>query len=549
MTSLKPGGIRQVLPVLVVGAGPVGLAAAADLSRRGVPVRCIAAAAGPSRLSRALVAWPRTVDVLCGLGGAPTVAERSMPLQAFHYYSSARRIARIEFNERTRPLVLPQLQVEELLTAALEQTATPVAWHTRLVGLTQDQDAVTARLHTAAGVVEEQFSYVVGCDGAGSTVREILDLDFDFDGATGPNLFLLADTGLDGPVQYDAAHFYCSPRGVVLLYGLPSGRFRVFMSCPADLAPDALTLGLVQDILDRCGPGGLHLHDTDWVSTFAVRARHTDRYRLGRVFLAGDAAHLHSPAGGHGMNCGITDAHNLAWKLALAWRGQAGERLLASYEPERQQVTRAVLRPADLPTRAGLVRRPHRVWLRDTAVSAASATRLLNRDYVPWLAGLRTRYRSDLVDPTTRRRAPGRSAEPDFVPGALVPDVQVWDATGLRRIRLSAALPHLRHTLLVQTDLPGPRIPAAAAGPVNRLTEIYRGLVEVRVLDSLGVLHRQPGGTAAAGSGSGRLILVRPDHHVAACRPLTDVFSVWTHLGSYLGAGATTPAAVPQSAG
>jgi 2-polyprenyl-6-methoxyphenol hydroxylase-like FAD-dependent oxidoreductase len=292
MTDLEPGGTRHVLPVLVVGAGPVGLAAAADLSRRGVPVRCIDAAAGPSPRSRTLVVWPRTVDVLRGLGGERIIAERSMPLESFHYYSSARRIARIEFTERTRPLVLPQPQVEELLTATLELTGTTVAWNTRLVGLAQDGDAVTARLHTAGGVLEERFSYVVGCDG--------------------------------------------------------------------------VTLDLVQDLLDQRGPGGLRLHDADWVSTFAVHARHTDRYRLGRVFLAGDAAHSHSPAGGQGLNSGITDAHNLAWKLALAWHGHAGERLLASYEPERRQVTRAVLRQADLQTRAWLVRKPHHVWLRDT---------------------------------------------------------------------------------------------------------------------------------------------------------------------------------------
>src|SRR5262249_8880920 len=227
-------------------------------------------------------------------------------------------------------------------------------------------------------------------------------------------------------------HFFCSPRGVVVLYGLPSGRFRVFLSGPADLTPDDATLDLVQDLLDQRGPGGLRLYDADWVSTFAVHARHTDRYRLGRVFLAGDAAHIHSPAGGQGLNSGITDAHNLAWKLALAWHGHAGERLLASYEPERQQVTRAVLRQADLQTRAWLVRKPHHVWLRDTAVRAASATRLLNRDYVPWLAGLRTRYRSDLVDPAPRHRAAGRSPEHDFVTGALVPDVQIWDAGQVR---------------------------------------------------------------------------------------------------------------------
>jgi 3-(3-hydroxy-phenyl)propionate hydroxylase len=220
-----------------------------------------------------------------------------------------------------------------------------------------------------------------------------------------------------------------------------------------------------------------------------------------------------------------------------------------AYQPERQQVTRAVLRQTDLQTRAGLVRKPLRGWLRDTAVRAASATRLFNRDYVPWLAGLRTRYRSDLVDSAARRRATGRSAEHDFVPGALLPEVQVWDAAQARRVRLSAALPHLRYTLLVRTDLPGPRIPAAVAGPVNRLAELYRDVVEVRVLDSLGVLHPQPGGTAAAGPGSGRLILVRPDHHVAACRPLSDVFSVWTHLDSYLRPGATDPAAVHLAAG
>jgi 2-polyprenyl-6-methoxyphenol hydroxylase-like FAD-dependent oxidoreductase len=362
-------------PVLVVGCGPVGLATAIALAMRGVPVRCVDRAARPSPLSKALLVWPRTLEVirsLCGEGSG--ITDRSMPVSAFRYYSSARQVARIGFARRTRPVILPQPDVEWLLGDALRRAGVTAEWGTTLTGLTQHDDGVTARLSKDGMAETTDFSYVVGCDGASSTVRGLIDVEFE--GSTYPNTFLLADAMVDGPVQHDAVHYYCSPRGVLVMIGLPGGRFRVFTSAWPDFRPEDSTLDTMQAMTEERGPGGLRLYDPAWITGFSLHARRASRYQVGRVFLAGDAAHAHSPAGGQGLNTGVTDAHNLGWKLALAWHGQARESLLGSYEPERRQVAAAVLRQGDLQMRAWLVCGPVKVAARDVAVRAASAAGL-----------------------------------------------------------------------------------------------------------------------------------------------------------------------------
>jgi len=530
------------LPVLVVGAGPVGLTVATELARRGVPVRCVDRAPAPSTLSKALLVWPRTLQVLRGLGDAEAIARRSMPLDSFRYYSSARQIARIGFNARTRPVILPQPDIEDVLRDALTVAGGKPEWNTGLIGLTQEPDRVRATLATGAGTVEEEFRYVVGCDGAGSTVRSLLGLDFD--GMTYPNTFMLADARVGGAIQHDAAHYYCSPRGVLVMIGLPDGRFRVFTSAPPDLAPADATLGLLQEMVDQRGPGGLTLHDDQWTSTFAVHARHADRYRIGRVFLAGDAAHIHSPAGGQGLNTGVTDAHNLAWKLALAWHGHARDALLASYEPERAQVARAVVRQADLQTKAWLIRKPAQVLLRDTAVRAAASTRLFDRDYVPWLTGLRTAYLQGAVVGGDGKRPSGRARERGFVPGALVPPLEVAPADGGGPRQLSDALSDLRHTLLVVGDGPqrpsGPGdAPGAEASPLaEAVAALGPEVLRIRRLDPDGRLGADSG-TLPSVPGS-RLVLVRPDLHIAACGTAADPSPILAYLHGHLFAAPRT---------
>jgi len=515
-------------PVLVVGAGPVGLTVTAELLRRGVDVRLVDRAEAASPRSKALLVWPRTLDVLRGLGGGPAIEQRGLPVESFRYYSSARRIARIGFDRRTTPVVLPQPEVEALLAQAVARAGGSVDRGTTVVDLAQQQSGVTVGLAHGGVVTHEEFSYVVGCDGASSTVRDALGLAFD--GATHPLTFMLVDARVEGKLQLDAVHYYCSPRGVLVMIALPSGRFRVFTSAPPGLTAEDATLELLQQLVDQRGPGGLRLYDADWSSTFSVHTRHAERFRTGRVFLAGDAAHIHSPAGGQGLNTGVTDAHNLSWKLALAWHGQAGEALLDSYESERREVAGAVVRQADLQTRAWLIAKPWQVALRDLATLAASTTRLFNRDYVPWLTGLRTTYQSGALVADGARRS-WRHAERRFTTGALLPSRLVADAGTVGG--------GLHHTLLVvpqrQRDT---AVPATALLPAASAA-VEGDLLRLRTLDRQGRPGPERSGRDAVDAlravpAGSLLVLVRPDGHIAAMGRPGAATDLATYLGRHL---------------
>lgn len=509
--------------------GPSGLMAATELMRRGVPVRCVDRAAGPGDRSRALAVWPRTAELLDRLGPAPRGP--LVPQSSLRYYSSGRTIADIGFRSHpeTRPSVYPQPGVERRLRDRLADAGGSVEWGLRLEGLQQDTAGVEVVLRGADGSLERQrFAYVVGADGAGSPVRTALGVPFE--GSTHELGFVVADVTMSGDLQPDVTHYFCSPRGILVTCGLPGGRFRVFTSGPPGLDRDAVDLGVVQQLVDERGPGGLTLGDPEWISVFAVHSRHASRTRVGRVVLVGDAAHVHSPAGGQGLNTGIGDAHNLAWKLALVWHGRCPPDLLDTYEAERGQVARAVIRQARLQTRMWLIRGRWQVALRDGALRVASALRLFHVGYVPWLAGLRTRY--DL---------PSRSRRPvaGYRAGALLPATPVRTGAGSRPLRL--AVTDLRHTVLVD-----------AVGGLDRSTrDLLEGLrrghpdtVEVRVLD--GGRLGQPGELPApTGRGVVRaVVLARPDGHVdLASRDPEAVVARTAELFAPFGADTVRPAA------
>lgn len=503
---------------LVVGAGPVGLTATAELLRRGVPAACIDRAPAPSPLSKALLLWPRTLEILRGLGGSEAIERQGLPVESFRYYSSARLVARIGFTAATRPVVLPQPDIVRLLVGAVERVGGEVDWGTRLTALAQDPDGVTAATTDAVGVSRDvQADYALGCDGAGSMVRECLGVPFE--GSTYGHTFMLADARVEGPLRHDAVHYFCSPRGVLVLIGLPGGRFRVFTSGPQGLQAEDVDLALLQHMVDERGPGGLRLADDVWTSTFSVHMRHAERYRVGRSFLAGDAAHIHSPAGGQGMNTGVLDAHALAWRLALVCRGDAAAALLDTYGPERAHVARSVVRQADRQTRAWLLTRRSHVAARDAAAMLASASGLFDRAYVPQLTGHRAVYPPLGMDPRlARRRGALRS-------GALVPNVPVVDGTVSTRLR--RVLAHDRYTLLVWSSQRA--VPRALAEGALRCAAGGQGL-ETRFLVG-DRLHAEASAEVPAEARSRHAaiprtplaVLVRPDGHIDAVATARDL--------------------------
>ncbi|WP_051967319.1 alpha/beta fold hydrolase [Kitasatospora mediocidica] len=388
--------------VLIVGAGPTGLTAACELLRRGVRVRLIDAAPAPSVHSKAMLVWPRTIDILEDLGLSDAVSEVAVKLRQMTYFSENRPVTRMRMTEDMAPFCLPQRHTEEILADGLKGLGGTVERGVRLLslqgvdfsGAIRPDGHVTATLEHPDGTLERFAApWVIGADGAASTVRTQLGIAYE--GATYDNRFLITDARIaDNPLESDEIYYHQSRIGVLAIVPQPYGLYRFFTNAPPELEEG--TLADMQRLVDLRGPGGLRLVEPDWVTTFRVHRRRAASFQLSRVFIAGDAAHAHSPMGGQGLNTGIQDAQNIAWKLASVIRGEARTRLLEDYTLERAAVADAVVRDTDLQTRAAMWNRTGQIALRDAAMRTLDRTRVLDRYYVPVAAGRRWVYgRSD----------------------------------------------------------------------------------------------------------------------------------------------------------
>jgi 2-polyprenyl-6-methoxyphenol hydroxylase-like FAD-dependent oxidoreductase len=336
--------------VLVAGAGPVGLTMAAELARYRVPVRIVDKSPHRTDLSKALVLWSRTLELLERPGIARSFVAAGHKVVAANIVAGAKRIGHISLASLDSfypyALMLPQSVTEQLLETYLESLGVRVEREVELTGFTDTGTAVTATLRHADGREESlQSDWLVGCDGAHSTVRHSLGLPFE--GNTLQSDWVLADVHLTGQsLSVDELSLYWHEDGVLAVFPISPGRFRVIADFgrASGAEPGDPTLADIQAVVDRRGPRGITVSDPIWLSGFRINERKLKDYRIGRIFVAGDAAHVHSPAGGQGMNTGMQDAFNLAWKLALVCRGaSATGRLLDSYSIERSAVGAQVL--------------------------------------------------------------------------------------------------------------------------------------------------------------------------------------------------------------
>lgn len=357
--------------VLVAGAGPVGLSAAAELRRHGV--RCRIVDRLPRRLpyAKAVGIQPRTLEIWDRMGLVRTVLEAATVLRGQFTYVDGEETGRVELV--LPPEVpyhfasLPQYETERILEEYLAGLGTAVERGTELVSFAQDPDGVTVLLRAADGAEEElRTGWLIGCDGAHSTVRKGLGLAFEGDAF--PEEYMLGDVRADWdlPPGYGVRSVHRAADGSVddalVCIPLPGrGRYRMSMTVPPELSArhgtssgrDEAAHGLeggrapelahLQAAVDRLSPRPAVLSALRWSSVFRISHRIVERYGEGRAFVAGDAAHIHPPTGAQGMNTGIQDAVNLAWKLALVVRGEAGTRLLDSYDAERRPVGKEVV--------------------------------------------------------------------------------------------------------------------------------------------------------------------------------------------------------------
>ncbi len=336
-----------------MGAGPTGLALAAQLRSYDTGFRIVDRSPDRVRESRALAIQPRTLEMLNGFGVTERLVERGNPAVQLRMHLP-RGVAvqlplfDIGFQDTPYPylLFLSQAETERVLTEHLSQQDVPVERGTELLRLERESGLVKCRLRRRDGTEETVSArYVVGCDGAHSRVRSQAGIDFE--GYAYPQTFLLADLEVDG-LEQGAAHTFMTEIGMLFFFPLGSpATWRMLAMWPKDAPDTEVTLDLLQGVVDRYADERLVLRDPVWMTDFRIHNRGAVSHRAGRCFLAGDAAHIHSPAGAQGMNTGIQDALNLGWKLAFVCRGAAPGALLETYEAERAPIGHSVLRFTD----------------------------------------------------------------------------------------------------------------------------------------------------------------------------------------------------------
>jgi 2-polyprenyl-6-methoxyphenol hydroxylase-like FAD-dependent oxidoreductase len=322
--------------VLIVGAGPTGLMLALCLSKQNIPFRIIDQKMGPSKHSKALGLQPRTLEILDNLGVVDPFLEKGNPIKAFNWYSGGKKTLHIDLESNLESsfkniLILPQSETEKLL---IEQINGQVEWGKKLLSYEPHEEYISVQLE------EEtiETKWLMGCDGAHSQVRKQMGCAFEGDAV--PHYFLLADVRAKWPFSQNELQIFFEKEGVMALFPLDhsEGWMRIVANMPnLPLTQEtrAYSLDEVQSLFKERSELDISFEEMTWSSLFKVSYHVADKVQEGRVFLLGDAFHIHSPVGGQGMNTGMQDAYNLSWKLARVIKGQSPTRLLESYADER----------------------------------------------------------------------------------------------------------------------------------------------------------------------------------------------------------------------
>jgi 2-polyprenyl-6-methoxyphenol hydroxylase-like FAD-dependent oxidoreductase len=482
---------------LIVGAGPTGLVLAIELARRGVSLRIVDKNAGPGEASRAMVVHARTLELYRRLGFAGEIVARGIQVERFRLREGGDEVATLEignFGEGLSPypfvLSFPQDEHERVLGDRLAESGVRVEWDTELVDFDDEGDRVHATLRKDGADEAVEAAYVVGCDGAHSTVRELLQIGFP--GGTYEQTFFVADVEATGEAANGDFNGCLGTDAFCIVFPIrTSGTFRVVGLVPEALGGrEAVTLDDVRPLVERLG--GMRVARENWFSTYRSHHRVAEHFRSGRVFIAGDAGHVHSPVGGQGMNTGIGDAVNLAWKLADVVGERAGAGILDTYEEERIAFARLLVATTD------------RAF---TLVSGRHVTSQLFRSYlvphlVPFLMGF-SRVRKEAFRALSQTRINYR--------GGALGAGEAGDVHGGDRLPWVASADNFA--------------PLASLGwqlhVYGAVTEPLRAFAEDRSLPAFAFPWSDD--AEAAGFAENAAYLVRPDSYVGFAAPGQDV--------------------------
>ncbi|MEM1058692.1 MAG: FAD-dependent monooxygenase [Verrucomicrobiota bacterium] len=506
--------------VLIVGARTTGLMLAIQLRRQGISVRIVDHSPCIDPHSRASLLHSRSLELLQGLGLAEEIAAHGQVLRGFRLFADRREV----LHTRDPPVDSPfpyaiayaQPKIEAILERRLRELGVAVERNTTLIAMEREADQVRVVLRSSNGRDQATAAaWVVGCDGAHSATRKLQDLALMGDDS--PYAYIVADVRMENDHPPDTSFSCLHEDGHLLVTVLDEGRRLMAGSLPLGHSGQGEpSLPEMQAIVDRRLGGGHSLSDPRWLDYFRVHYRVAERYRVGRVFLAGDAAHLNSPFGGHGMNTGLQDAANLAWKLALVIEGVASDRLLDSYETERRPAGEAMVAASKRTTEPGETY-PRLSEDERRGLLAAFPTTTQER--------LAFRRGFEELDLDYGAGALCRDGDPSL-PDELRPGRQARDAPGLRREGKACGLFDLlagpKHVLLIFP----PAEPEEATTPLRPLLEkngfwmsplLVGSQAPLRanitfppcLIDAAGALRQRYGMSA------GGLYLLRPDGYIA----------------------------------
>ena len=512
--------------VVVVGAGPAGLVAAAELARRGVRVRVIDKLAQPTDQSRAIAVHARSLDMFDRMGIVDEMVSTGIKATAMQLYAGHSRLFRIPLGgvDSAFPFTLTtaQTETERVLGDHLQSLGVIVERGVELVALAQDGGAAELTVRHDDGSTEQvSTSWVIGADGAHSTVRKVVGTKLA--GSFVGERFLLGDVDAEHGLDLDSMHTFFAPHGPVVVLPMLDGRMR-FLAEVHDAPGTPMNMHPTQDelqaILDR-RIGGIRVVRSHWLTSFEIHRARVPAYRWGRVFLAGDAAHIHSPAGGQGMNTGMQDAFNLAWKLAAVVNGQAGDTLLDSYEAERIPVADSVIAFTDRLTRAGTLSGvPRRI--RDVVIRMLSHVPAARRFMANMAEEVNINYRDS---PIAVGSAPkhAKVAAGDHLPHAV-------DAAVQKQLSVVCGVQNTGHVLL--TVASGHVAPAAGEGQVQVLVtadDIPVAGYDTVIADPNGVVAQR------FGLKNGGRVVIRPDGYIGAVASLDDTTTVADYFAKVRG--------------
>lgn len=520
------------LDVLVVGAGPVGLLLACELARRDVPIRVIDKLPGPTTESRAIVVHARSLEMLERVGVAEEIISCGVRTTAGEFHAGGRTEARVPLDTVDSPypftVTLPQTDTERILAERLRNLGVGVERGTELLGFDQDEDGIEATLRLGDGGEQKVgCAFIAGTDGSRSTVRHAVGARLE--GAFKGDRFLLADVEAEHDLDRSALHTFFTEGGPLLVFPMRGERTRIIARVPDQaFSREEPTLPEAQEVVDG-RTGGIRLRRAHWLTVFEIHHAQVPSYRYGRALLAGDAAHVHSPAAGQGMNTGMQDSFNLAWKLAAVTRGVASPGLLDSYHEERHPIAARVIAQTTRLTAMGTLRRRSEQVIRDHLIHVAAGLAPIRRRMASQTEETDIGYRdSPIVDSLDHHRG-------GPVPGEAAPDVSGLPGGRSLHGLLSEAVDHtLLWVILDRSELDRDRMRLSAAAfpqpaAVRQVVVAVEGIAgtsaDVLIPDPEGLVARRYGV-----GGRGKLFVIRPDGYVGMRAAIEDA----TRLRDYL---------------